>query len=130
MLLKENPFFKIKQLSEYDRPHNGNKITHRTVRWLGTDVFRTISVANKGSHALQTHCQTEVHKKKVQHNVTMYRYFIIHSYCLVILLDFSLKMHQIDAFKYEIFNIFFRGNMFPDRVESFSTFSLLTRFHA
>ena len=28
MLLKENPFFKIKQLSEYDRQYNGNKITY------------------------------------------------------------------------------------------------------
>ena len=28
MLLKENPFFKIKQLSEYDRQYNGNKIMY------------------------------------------------------------------------------------------------------
>ena len=28
MLLKENPFFKIKQPSGYDRQYNGNKITH------------------------------------------------------------------------------------------------------
>ena len=27
MLLKENPFFKIKQLSQYDHLYNGNKIT-------------------------------------------------------------------------------------------------------
>ena len=41
MLLKENPFFKIKQLSEYDRQYNGNKITYffwyrSPARWLGT----------------------------------------------------------------------------------------------
>ena len=28
MLLKENLFFKIKQLFEYDRQYNGNKITY------------------------------------------------------------------------------------------------------
>ena len=34
---------------------------------------KDINYANKGNHALQAHCQTELHKKKVQHNVTMYR---------------------------------------------------------
>lgn len=34
-------------------------------------------------------------------------HFIIHSCCVVILLDFYLKMHQIDAIKYEIFKHFF-----------------------
>lgn len=28
--------------------------------------IKDMNYANKGSHALQTHCQTEVHKKKVQ----------------------------------------------------------------
>ena len=28
MLLEGNPFFKIKQLSEFDRQYNRNKITH------------------------------------------------------------------------------------------------------
>ena len=28
MLLKENPFFKIRPLSEYDYQYNGNKITY------------------------------------------------------------------------------------------------------
>ena len=32
---------------------------------------KDINYANKSSHALQAHCQTKVHKKKVQHNVTM-----------------------------------------------------------
>ena len=26
--VKENPFFKMKQLSEYDRQYNGNKMTY------------------------------------------------------------------------------------------------------
>ena len=57
--------------------------------------------------------------------------FIIHSYCLVIFLDFSLKMHQIDAFKYKIFKMFFQWSMDPLRgVKFFSPFSPLTRFHA
>ncbi len=62
----------------------------------------------------------------------MYRYFIIHSYCLVVLLEFPLKMHQIDAFKYEIFKIFFRRSMAPDPprgVISFSPFPPMTCFH-
>ena len=44
----ENPFFKIKQLSEYDRQYNGNKITYlfflcvpvpSDARWLGTTAL-------------------------------------------------------------------------------------------
>src|SRR4029434_10613526 len=44
-----------------------------------------------------------------------------------------LEMHQIDALKYGILNIFLRGSMPPDPprgVISFSPFSPLTRFHA
>ena len=54
-----------------------------------------------------------------QHNVTM---FIIHSQSLVILLEFSLKMHQIDAFKYEIFKFFFQGAWTPQRSPILLTF--------
>src|SRR4029434_2575406 len=44
-----------------------------------------------------------------------------------------LEMHQIDALKYGILNIFLRGSMPPDPprgVISFSPFSPLTHFHA
>ena len=105
-------------------------------RSLSRDLHAAFSV-KKTCKTIQTraamHCWHTIKQKCTRRRCNiMSLYFIIHSYCLVILLDFSFKMRQIDAFKYEIIYIFLRGTMPPDPPRggvSFSSFSPLTRFH-
>ena len=86
----------------------------------GRSVSRDLHVAFsvRKTLTMQTraamHCRHTVKQKCTRTRCSIIwpcidRYFIIHSYFLVILLDFSLKMHQNDAFKYEIYKIFFWG---------------------